>query len=278
MLNYCNRITTWTFILSSLISLFLYSIDPACGQPSEQDNKAKVMILGTAHFDNPGQDLVNPEFPDVTAPKYQQQIKTVIDSLAKFEPTKIAVEVRPPYEATFDSLYQAYLKGTHELSRGEQQQLGFRLAKRFDHHQLYPIDHKLDLPGQKLMAYAKEHDPEFLKYISSIRERIKKESESLYAQSTVREILRFENGKENLNNQRGYYARIAPVGNDSAWVGADLVAKWHRRNIKIFADLARVTKPGDRIIVIFGTGHAPLLRYFAKSSKAMKFVDPLDYL
>lgn len=128
------------------------------------------------------------------------------------------------------------------------------------------------------MAYAKEHDPEFLKYISSIREHIKKESDSLYAHSTIREILRFENGKENLNNQRGYYARIAPVGNDSTWVGADVVAKWHRRNIKIFADLARVTKPDDRVIVIFGAGHAPLLRYFAKSSKAMQFVDPLDYL
>lgn len=134
MLIYYNRIITFIVTLPSLMSVFICNINLAYGQPLEQDNKAKVMILGTAHFDNPGQDLVNPEFPDVTAPEYQEQIKTVIDSLAKFEPTKIAVEVRPPYEATFDSLYQAYLKGTHELSRGEQQQLGFRLAKQFDHH------------------------------------------------------------------------------------------------------------------------------------------------
>lgn len=38
----------------------------------------------------------------------------------------------------------------------------YKLAKQFDHHQLFPIEHKLDLPGQKLMAYAKKMIPNFL--------------------------------------------------------------------------------------------------------------------
>lgn len=250
------------------------------GQPLPEGGgeKAEVMILGTAHFSNPGQDMIKTEFPDVMKPEYQSQIRTVVDSLAVFRPTKIAVEVRPDYEETFDSLYRAYRRGEHSLERGEQQQLGFRLAGRFDHRQLYAIDHEGDLPGKALMSYARDHDPAFLKYITSIREEISRKEKSLYARATIREILRVQNGRENLSDQRGYYARIAPVGDDSTWVGADLVAQWHRRNIKIFADLAREVEPGDRVIVIFGAGHAPLLRYFVKSSKAMKIVDPLDYL
>ena len=78
--------------------------------------------------------------------------------------------------------------------------------------------------------------------------------------------------------QRGFYARTAAIGNDSTDVEANLVAHWHRRNIEIFSELARKAESGDRIIVIFGAGHAPLLRYFVKNSPRMEFVDPLDYL
>ena len=55
-------------------------------------------------------------------------------------------------------------------------------------------------------------------------------------------------------------------------------SKWHKRNIRIFANLARIAEPGDRIIVIFGSGHSPLLRYFVESHAQMKLVEPNDYL
>ncbi|MDZ7690173.1 MAG: DUF5694 domain-containing protein [Balneolaceae bacterium] len=133
------------------------------------DEKAEVMILGTSHFDNPGQDVINVTFPDVLKPKYQRQIARVIDSLSTFEPTKVAIEARESFEADVDSMYQRYRKGNHELTRNERQQLGFRLGKRFNHSQLYAIDHDGKFPFREVLAYAKKHNTEFVEYFKKTR-------------------------------------------------------------------------------------------------------------
>jgi hypothetical protein len=47
------------------------------------------------------------------------------------------------------------------------------------------------------------------------------------------------------------------------------------RNLRIFAKLARVAdKPGDRVLVIYGAGHAFLLNEFAEQSHAFKVASP----
>lgn len=240
--------------------------------------KAEVMILGTSHFGNPGQDVINTTFPDVKQPRYQRQILAVVDSLLAFRPTKVALEARPDYRAALDSMYRAWREDTHELTRNERQQLGFRIAGEREHDRLYGIDYEGEFPFKKVVAYAKQHEPDFLRYFEKVRDRIESVDDTLYANATIREILRYKNSSENLAWQRDYYARTASVGDDSSWVGVDLVTEWHRRNIQIFAKLARITEPGDRVIVIFGSGHAPLLRYFVESSRRMELVDPLDYL
>jgi hypothetical protein len=51
-----------------------------------------VVVLGTFHFDNPGQDIANSQIDDVLAPKRQAEISDILSGLARFKPTKIAVE------------------------------------------------------------------------------------------------------------------------------------------------------------------------------------------
>ena len=49
--------------------------------------------------------------------------------------------------------------------------------------------------------------------------------------------------------------------------------------MKIFAHLIRITdSPGDRILVIYGAGHAKLLNQFAKESGYYDVESPLKYL
>jgi len=55
--------------------------------------------------------------------------------------------------------------------------------------------------------------------------------------------------------------------------GADMVAEWHRRNLRMFAKLSRLTGPGERILVLYGQGHAYLLREFIRQAPDMKLVD-----
>lgn len=246
--------------------------------PVNHQEEIEVMILGTTHFENPGQDVINIVFPDVLQPKYQSQIDKVIEDLSEFQPTKIALEARPDFKAEIDSMYKSYIAGEHSLSRNERQQLGFKLAGKMNHDQVYSIDHGGEFPFQAVLDFAKEHQPEFVEQFEKLSKYVENRNQELVSSNTIPEILRKKNSPEYLEVQRHFYAETASVGNDTTFVGADLVSKWHERNIKIFSSLSQIAEPGDRIIVIFGSGHAPLLRYFVESDLQMKLVEPNDYL
>src|SRR5205814_2757867 len=52
----------------------------------------QVMVLGTYHFGNPGQDMHNMKVDSVLTPAKQAELGDVASRLAKFNPSKIAVE------------------------------------------------------------------------------------------------------------------------------------------------------------------------------------------
>src|SRR5438270_6572291 len=85
-----------------------------------------VMVLATFHMSNPGHDLHNQQVDDVLAPARQAQMEKVAKDLARFAPTRIAVEW--PQDLVAER-YRKYLDGTLPPSRNEVVQLGFRLAK-----------------------------------------------------------------------------------------------------------------------------------------------------
>src|SRR5262245_63040069 len=62
---------------------------------AQGQSKAQVMILGTYHFANPGLDYVKSDLDDHLSEKRQKQIAEVVELLAKFKPTKIAIEAAP---------------------------------------------------------------------------------------------------------------------------------------------------------------------------------------
>jgi hypothetical protein len=268
-----------SLMIAILLSSTLLSVEPSFAQvPVDNQEEIEVMILGTSHFGNPGQDVINFQFPDVLEPEYQAQIEEVTENLSRFQPTKIALEARPDYKPALDSMYAAYKNGTHSLTRNERQQLGFRLAKQFEHPHVYSIDHGGEFPFQAVLEFAEQHQPGFIEKFQEIREYVETTRNELIQNSTISEILHENNSTEELILQQHLYALTAAVGNDTTFVGADLVSRWHERNIKIFSSLSQIAEPGDRIIVIFGSGHAPLLRYFVKSDLQMKLIEPNDYL
>jgi len=53
---------------------------------------------------------------------------------------------------------------------------------------------------------------------------------------------------------------------------------WYKRNFLICANIIQLSKPGDRIVVLFGAGHAFLLRQCIGQTRGFKLVEPNDYL
>lgn len=258
--------------------LLLSSMVPLTAQTTPPPEPAQVLVLGVYHFANPGLDVVKVEVADVLSPTRQDEILSVVEALSSFHPTRVAVEELPSTRSRLDSLYAAYLLKRHELTRNETQQLGFRLAAMHGHSRVFPVDYRNDFPFGALLEYAEAHDLDFLTFVDEERARMTAEDERWQREHTVAEILRQKNDPENLAQKHGIYMRFARVGAGDTHVGADLLSSWYERNIRIFTNIQDLARTGDRILLIVGSGHAPILRELIASDPELILVDPLQYL
>ena len=247
-----------------------------------QGKKIPLMLLGTYHMGNPGADQFNLEADDVLAPKRQTEIEEVVKKLAAFKPTKICVEAPFGDSATI-SRYREYLAGKRELRRSEEEQIGFRLAKMLGHETIYPIDVRmnLDQPGleQVIASNPAVHGARMGSLEKLGADAIAKMDQWL-KEGTIGDMLYEMNRPEFLDLNYELYLRIfLPTVEGDNYAGADLVAAWNQRNLRIMSNLHQIgCTPEDRVLVVYGQGHVPLFERIAKDSPHFEVVDVLQYL
>lgn len=218
--------------------------------------RAEVLVLGVYHMDNPGRDVFNMAADDVLAPKRQAEIAEVVAVLERFRPTKIAVEADFSSDRAAED-YTDYLAGEYELTRNEIDQLGLRLASKLGHETVYPVDVDGDFPFPRLNDHVEAHDlsEQFGALMEEIGAMVEAQGEYL-ASHSVLETLLFMNSEEKVAADVGFYYRQAHFGEPWNWAGADLVAAWFERNIRIYSNIVDlVESPNERILVIYGAGH-----------------------
>jgi hypothetical protein len=233
--------------------------------------RTEVLVLGTYHMANPGLDIVNTRADDVLAPKRQREIAELVAVLKTFGPTKIAVE-RNPNDERLARDYANYVAGTHELTRNEIEQIGFRLAKDLGHRAVYGVDADGEFPHPRVVKYAKAtgRSEEFDAIFSDIREMVKAQDAYL-ASHTVLEALQYMNSDARVAEGVGYYFRQAHFGEPWDWAGADLVSDWFRRNMRIFSNIVQLAHaPNERLLVIVGAGHLGWLQFAFASDPTVR--------
>lgn len=245
------------------------------------DQRTKVLLLGSYHMANPGADAFNLEADDVLAPKRQAEIEAVVDRLADFAPTRVTLEV-PWGDTAMAANYQAYLAGGRELRRNESEQIGFRLAKRLGHETVYPIDVRMGMDFESVGRVA-SRDPRLarnLEEMQSVGQEVMELMGRWLAEGTVGSMLRHMNEPDMLARAHRFYTDIfVPIVIDDDYAGADMVATWYQRNLRIFANLTRVaTAPGDRVLVVYGQGHIPILQQLVIEHSGYCVEDPIPYL
>ncbi len=231
------------------------------------------MILGVYHFDNPGQDLVKSELDDHLSAKRQAEIEQVVAGLAAFKPTRILVE------AVSQEKLDARFRDNRPLEATELDQLGIRLARRLGLPGLVAIDHRMDMDFDRLMAAAQaSNDQLFLDTFQSVMAEVQADL-ARQRERTVADNLRSMNDPANIARGREIYLQMARVKHGDDFAGPDVLAAWYQRNFRIFANLAAaVSSPDDRILVIYGGGHAAILRDLVAASPNLVLVEPNDYL
>jgi len=241
-----------------LVALFCISLAaPAtASEPAPAARRAEVLVLGVYHMANPGRDIFNMQVDDVLSPKRQQEIAQVIAVLKKFNPTRIAVE-QGPRDRLVTSAYPEYVAGRHQLGRNETEQIGFRLARELGHQAVYGVDADGEFPYPRVVKHAQAtgRAKELDALMQDIGDMVKAQGRYL-ATHTILESLLYMNADAKVADDMGFYYRKVRFGEPWDWAGADLIADWFKRNIRIHSNIVQLAaSPDERILVIFGAGH-----------------------
>lgn len=260
----------FVFVLALGAVLPALSQQPPVERPAAPA-RGEVLVLGVYHMANPGRDIFNMQADDVLSPKRQAEIAQVIAVLGRFRPTKIAVEAGVGDER-ITKRYADYLDGKYQLTRNETEQLGFRLARELGHKTVYPVDADGDFPFQRIVNFAKAsgRSKELDALLAEIGVMVKAQGAYL-ASHTVLETLLYMNSDAKVAEDVGFYFREAQFGEPGDWAGADLVADWFRRNMRIYSNVVQlVDSPNERVLVLFGAGHLGWLQHDFASNPSLR--------
>ena len=253
--------------------------------------KPTVMILGTYHMDNPGADAVNFEADDVLTAKRQRELQQLIEQLARFKPTKVAVEADTSFDAEVNAAYQDYLNGVYQPGRSEGEQVSFPLARKMQHPKIYCVDWFSRADEKETVdveVFAKAHNQsELLERADAMVQGMAQEPLATLAEiqktGSVIDMLRFLNQEETIRvlheiNTLPQFT-LAQIGDADQYVGLDWLLGWYERNLKIFVNLTRITEsPDDRVLLMIGAGHVFLVEQYLENSGDYIVESPLKYL
>ena len=267
-----------------LIGLAVAVFTTAMSVGGEMPKPPALLIVGTPHFGNPGRDIINMRVADVRTPERQREIEAIVERLATFRPTHVAVEWPMDAQARLDQRYADYRSGRYELTANERDQIGLRLAARLGLAKVNAVDWLKAPPGQDadydFIAWAKAHGQE-----ENWQARIKRQQADADATARLMQctpvsswLRRGNTPQARLELHRIYYD-IARMGDNANNPGANWVGAWYARNLYILHNLTALTnRPEDRVVAIYGMGHAFLLDQLAREAGVFAVANTLDYL
>jgi hypothetical protein len=255
----------------SLLFLGVLPLAAASWAQSPSAARPEILVLGTYHMANPRRDVYNMKADDVLAPKRQQEIAQLIEVLKKFHPTKIAIEADVGSEKVAKQ-YSDYFAGKYTLTRNEDDQIGYRLAKDLGHKAIYPVDESGDFPWGRMLNYAKAND--MAKQLDVVQgnwgTQVKEQDDFLHSH-TVLETFEYMNSDAMAAKGIADYYACVPFGDPGDYAGSDLLAAWYQRNIRIYHNIVKlVESPNDRILVIYGAGHLGWLQQDVANDASVK--------
>lgn len=244
------------------------------------NKKIPVLVVGTFHFNYPNLDVIKTNYSDkidvLTNPK-KEEITQIVNYIKKFKPTKIAIEADSSWGAT-DKL-RRYKKGELRDKRDERYQLGIRIAAELNLDTLFSIDAEsldgdlIQLDSIYFKKLFKDFDFATHDTIWGMYKKWFEYEDRLPSRINLLEYLKRINSREHHRLEYGAYL-VGDFKLDNQR-GADILSIWwYNRNLRIFRKLQEITQnKSERILLIFGNGHAAVLRQLLESSPEYEFIE-----
>jgi glutaredoxin-related protein len=243
-------------------------------------SRPDLLIVGSPHLANNNRDVVQTQLEDVRTPKRQREIKALVDGLARYRPTRIAVERPVEGQAELDARYADWRAGKAELAPNEIEQIGFRLAAKLGLSHLDAVDWNGTAPMAEVdwdyAAWAQAHGQGA--QVQARRARLQQDYDAVELRmrcTNIAEWYRFRNTPKFRDDDNARYFDIATLGAPGAnWLGG----YWYMRNLRIVTQIRKISGPQDRVLVLYGAGHGYLLDRYARESRAFTVSNTLRYL
>lgn len=244
-----------------------------------------IFLVGTFHFAYYNLDAhktAKDKQVAIKSKEKQRELAELLDYIAQFKPTKIAVE-GGRNSGYLMHRYRGYKAGNRELAADEIEQIGFRLMDRFKLDTLYGTN-----DGPLVTSLANSRDSNLYRplidsiyrdwdfssddTISRLYKKYYNYKDELALKLPLLEYFKYINSEKVLNRGHGaYLIGDFTLGNTR---GADALAMhWYSRNLRIYRHIQQiVTSPDDRILVLYGWGHIQLLKQLFECSPEFRYV------
>ncbi|GIL38838.1 hypothetical protein TMPK1_10750 [Rhodospirillales bacterium TMPK1] len=243
-----------------------------------------MLVLGVFHFAGSKGDLFSAKPIDLADARTRSDIDKLAAALRDYRPTKIFVETMPDSEWVTQR-WPAYRAATiADAPRvNEIEQIGFRVAKDAGLDTVAGVNCKMpDGPESDgfdaLLASAKANKQDdaidaLMRYGAASVKKIDAENEH----SLLGALAAVNQPKED-RERLALDLQLARIGTPANPIGGRFNGAWYARNVCMYANVTRDAVKGDRILLVIGAGHAPLLRQMLRDDGRVSLVDPISYL
>jgi len=252
--------------------------------------KPVVSVLGTFHFTNSeSHDYRDAYAVDGLSSLRQKELEVLIARLKRFGPTKILIERnRIAYDSLIQRQYLHYKDGDSLFQRNDEVYLiAFPLAKQLGHTKVFAADATADWFGADL-DWAHFDEEHYLKSRNQFKKSQRYDYETTYRKEdslkSVLSILDFykliNTPKAQKYNHQIYLTETVLSGAGDNYIGADAVARWYRRNLRIFSNTLDLVDfdTQERILIIYGASHIWTLKQFFQDSPDFEYVEINTFL
>lgn len=273
----------WVASMSARVFAAVLLVLTTLPQALQAQQLPKLLVLASPHLSNPGNDQINLQVPDILTEPRQQEMEALVAQLATFAPTQVAVEFTPRYQGRADQRLQGYLDGSYTLTAHEADQIGIRLAARLGLPRVHAVDWNDAAPGpiEAYDWYSWGQRNGMQDRLDAITDPARASAfmPALDEQTSLLAWYRQINQPAALAASHAVYFEIAAIGSGDELIGATWVGSWYARNLKILQRIAALASgPDERVLVVYGQGHAYLLQQLARESGLFEVVSVASVL
>lgn len=245
----------------------------------------KVLLVGTFHFEYYDLDAHvtdKDKRVNVMEQRRQKEMEDLVEYIAGFKPTAIAVEAGPN-TTWLMKRYWHYKESDSLVHADEIEQVGFRVMDRSGLDTIHGVDasglvedlwqHRDSLQIRPLLdsIYAdwdfRSDDATSHRYSA-----LYSSFDDYHVKHSLLNSFLYQNSDKTLD--RDYGAYLSGDFKLGSYRGADALAMhWYSRNLRIFRNIQELAlKPDDRLLVLFGSGHVAILKQLFIASPEYELV------